>query len=118
MKKMLSQYGDLIQWLTGLGLPISLIISSWLISTSVETTKINSGYVKLAVDILANDKLDEPMSDKDIAIRQWALRIIDEKSPVKLTEEEKEAIVENGLYQASESLKLDFYKAISDPPEK
>lgn len=103
MKSFLGKNENIIQWLSGLGLPIALIISSWLVSTSIENTKVDTEYVKIAISILSNDvnTSDTPQTqqatpDKE-AMRLWAIRVLDAKSPVKLTEQEKHAFVKEGI---------------------
>jgi hypothetical protein len=103
LKNILGKNGNIIQWLSGLGLPIALIISSWLVSTSIENTKIDSEYVKLAISILNNEanKSGTPQTQlvtpEKEAMRLWAIRVLDAKSPVKLTEQEKHAFVKEGI---------------------
>lgn len=101
MKVFLGKNKNIVQWLSGLGLPIALIISSWLVSTSIENTKIDSEYVKLAISILNNDANTSPQAQQSTpekeAMRLWAIRVLDAKSPVKLTEQEKNAFVKEGI---------------------
>jgi hypothetical protein len=103
LKNILGKNENIIQWLSGLGLPIALIISSWLVSTSIENTKVDSEYVKLAISILNNDAnisgspQTQPVTPEKEAMRLWAIRILDAKSPVKLTEQEKHAFVKEGI---------------------
>ncbi len=103
LKNFIGKNENIIQWLSGLGLPIALIISSWLVSTSIENTKVDSEYVKLAISILNNDanKSGTPQTQRATpekeAMRLWAIRVLDAKSPVKLTEQEKHAFVKEGI---------------------
>ena len=99
------RHSNVIQWISGLGLPIAIVISSWFVSTSVEKTKVDSDYVRLAVGILSNDLADDEnkisafsgISRERKAMRQWAIRVLDAKSPVKFTEDEKKAFVATGI---------------------
>lgn len=83
--------------------PIALIISSWLISTQIENTKVDAKYVTLAINILNKDvarhtskQAQENIPEKN-AIRSWAIRVLDAKSPVKLNALEKEAFKVEGI---------------------
>jgi hypothetical protein len=103
LKNFLNNNEKIIQWLTGLGFPIALIISSWLISTSIENTKVDTEYVTLAINILNKDvaglkntQKQDNISEKN-AIRSWAIRVLDAKSPVKLTALEKDAFKVEGI---------------------
>ncbi|QPG06524.1 hypothetical protein IT774_04955 [Salinimonas marina] len=103
LKKFLANNENIIQWLAGFGLPIALIISSWLVSTSIENTKVDTEYVKIAVSILSKDtntsgtlRTLQATTDKE-AMRLWAIRVLDAKSPVKLTRQEKHAFVKEGI---------------------
>lgn len=103
MKKFLKENERIIQWLSGLGFPIALVLSSWLVSSSIENTKVDSDYVKLAISILNSDAgitdsgQKEAVTSEKEAMRGWAIRVLDEKSPVKLTEKEKQAFVKEGI---------------------
>lgn len=103
MEKFLKENERIIQWLSGLGFPIALVLSSWLVSSSIENTKVDSDYVKLAISILNSDAgitdsgQKEAVTSEKEAMRGWAIRVLDEKSPVKLTEKEKQAFVKEGI---------------------
>ncbi|EGQ9976238.1 hypothetical protein FWP56_22360 [Vibrio vulnificus] len=94
MNQGLSKHEKLIAWVSGLGVPIALMISSSIVSTSIETTKVDSEYVKIAINILSNGNQKE-MTKEDKAVRSWAIRVLDSKSPVKFSEEEKMAFIDN-----------------------
>ncbi len=54
MNQGLSRYKKLITWVRGVGVPIAVMILSSIVSTSIEKIKVDSEYVKIAVNILSN----------------------------------------------------------------
>jgi len=98
MRDFLNKYEKLIGWFAGIGLPVSIILSSWLITTSLERSKTDSEYVKIALNILSapNDH-DSFLPEDKKALREWAVRLLDEKSPVKFTLIEQKAFLENNI---------------------
>ena len=110
MNQGLSKHEKLIAWISGLGVPIALMISSSIVSTSIETTKVDSEYVKIAINILSNGNQKE-ITPEDKAVRSWAIRVLDSKSPVKFSEEEKKAFIDNKVTLPSlDALNLDILK--------
>lgn len=98
MNKFLARYSPLIAWLGGLGLPISVIIAGWLITSGTETSKLESEYVRMALGILTSQEKTQngsppPLTDEEKALRQWAVRLLNRKSPEKFTEEEQKGLL-------------------------
>lgn len=120
MKKFLKENERIIQWLSGLGFPIALVLSSWLVSSSIENAKVDSDYVKLAISILNSDAditnsgQKEAVTSEKEAMRGWAIRVLDEKSPVKLTEKEKQAFVKEGIDYQMYIVAQDQLRKIAD----
>lgn len=98
MKGFVENNNGIIQWISGLGLPVAILLSSWLVSTTVESSKLDTEYVKIAIGILSTEnKDDKQLSPENEAMRSWAIRVLDSKSPVKLNDEEKLAFINKGL---------------------
>jgi len=98
MNKFLSRNTPLIAWLGGLGLPFAVIIAGWLITSGTETSKLESEYVRMALGILTSyektqDGSPRPLTDDEKALRQWAVRLLNKKSPEKFTEEEQKGLL-------------------------
>jgi hypothetical protein len=98
LKTFFERHSSLVAWLGGLGIPIALISSGWLISTNTEGSKLQSEYVRIALNILtAQDRVSdgkrEPLTKEQIALRQWAVRLLNRQSPEKFTEEEQKALL-------------------------
>ncbi len=93
--------------MAGIGIPAAIIIASWLITGSIERAKNDTEYVKIALGILATDKGQaEPTSDVK-ALRGWAVRLLDEKSPIKFTKSEGAALLESGIPRNAVGAMLD-----------
>jgi hypothetical protein len=98
MNTFFERHSSLIAWLGGLGIPIALIAAGWLISTNTESSKLESEYVRMALSILtAQDRVSDgkrpPLTNEEIALRQWAVRLLNRQSPEKFTEEEQKALL-------------------------
>lgn len=98
MNTFFKRHSSLIAWLGGLGIPVALIVAGWLISTKTEGSKLESEYVRIALNILtAQDRVSDgkrpPLTNEEIALRQWAVRLLNRQSPEKFTEEEQKALL-------------------------
>jgi hypothetical protein len=98
MKAFIERHSVLIQWLSGLGIPVAVIFAGWLISNRIEGAKLDSEYVRLALGVLGKEAKPEEgvttgLSDEELALRQWAVRLLNRKSPEKFTESEQRAIL-------------------------
>ena len=99
MKAFLERHTTLIQWLSGLGIPVAIIFAGWLISNRIESAKLDSEYVRMALALLKkegpkDDGADAELSAEQIALRMWAVRLLNRKSPEKFTEAEQRAILD------------------------
>jgi hypothetical protein len=90
----------LIGWLSGLGIPMAVIFASWLITQSMETAKLESEYVRMALAILSKERVVDDKthemkspSEDEMALRRWAVRLLNRKSPEKFSKEEQQAIL-------------------------
>jgi YD repeat-containing protein len=100
MIKFLERHTTLISWLSGLGIPMALVFASWLITNGMESAKLESEYVRIALGILSkehlqSDKGEEPKAptEDEMALRRWAVRLLNRKSPEKFSAEEQQAIL-------------------------
>ena len=99
MKAFLERHATLIQWLSGLGIPVAIIFAGWLISNRIEGAKLDSEYVRMALSLLNKeipkvDGTDVELSAEQIALRQWAVRLLNRKSPEKFTDAEQRALLD------------------------
>lgn len=53
MKNFLKRNSEMIGWISGIGIPAALIITGYLAVGSVESSKLDSEYVKIALSILS-----------------------------------------------------------------
>ena len=99
-----SHYRIAIQFLIGIGIPIALAFSGWVISASIEKSKLDSEYVRIALSVLVNNKevhedvakdsaKEKNLTEEDLPLRTWAVRLLNEKSPVRLSSEEQKAFI-------------------------
>ena len=99
MNTFLKRHTSLIQWLSGLGIPVAIIFAGWLISNRIEGAKLDSEYVRMALSLLNKeipkvDGKDTELSAEQIALRMWAVRLLNRKSPEKFTDAEQRAILD------------------------
>ncbi len=86
-------------WLHALAIPIAILINGNLITSSIESSKLDSEYVKMALTILnsGNNQEDEAVpyefTDEQKALRKWAVRLLNSKSPEKFTLDEQKALL-------------------------
>ena len=97
MDKFIQKHQGMITWLSGLGLPISILLAGWLITTSIESSKLDSEHVKIALGILSAQNKDkdgkvQAITPEESALRLWAVRLLNRKSPEKFTKEEQDAL--------------------------
>lgn len=99
MNKLLTDHASLIGWLAGIGIPASVMFASWLVTSTIESSKLDSEYVKVALGVLAAkekqaDGKPTELSPEDKVLRQWAVRLLNKKSPEPFTKEEQEALLQ------------------------
>ena len=106
METHLTRNATIIGWLAGIGIPLAIVFAGWLITTSIETSKLDSEYVKIALGVLAakeksaDGKLVESTADEKV-LKQWAVRLLNKKSPEKFTKEEQDALLQSpGIMRA------------------
>lgn len=97
MNSFLERNSSIIAWLAGLGLPMAVIIAGWIITNGAENSKRESEYVQIALNILARSKGTTekyaPFNEDEVALRQWAVRLLNRNAPEKFTEEEQKALL-------------------------
>jgi hypothetical protein len=99
MHTILNKNAPLIAWLAGIGIPISIMLAGWLITSTIESSKLDSEYVKIALGILsAKEKQADgkpvELTAEEKVLRQWAVRLLNKKSPESFTKEEQEALLQ------------------------
>jgi len=98
MRTFLENLSPYVGWLGGLGVPLAILISGWLITSSIESSKLESEYVKMALTILSTQRKDAdgkvltPTPD-ELALRQWAVRLLNKQSPEKFLSAEQAALL-------------------------
>ncbi len=100
MENFLQRNAVLVSWLSGLGIPAAIVAASWLITSSIESSKLNSEYVRIALSVLTTNEAskgesstDKQLSDDEKALRHWAVRLLNSKSPEKFSEAEQAALL-------------------------
>lgn len=89
------------KWLLGsqifaaIAIPIVLAVVGFFVQKAIQGETIKRDYVNLAVTLLAPQKKDDPEKSKEL--RKWAIRLLNDSSPVKLTTPESEALLNEGL---------------------
>lgn len=92
-------------WASNIALPIALTVSSVIISSSIERSKVSSEYVKMAVAILASKPMESIEKQKSQeALKSWAVRVLDANSPVKMTSYEKSSFESSGFEEIFKQL--------------
>lgn len=109
----LNNNGTLFKWVSSIALPAALTISSVVISTSVERSKIGSDYVRLAVGVLSSEP-SKSVEQKEYqnVLKGWAVRILDNYSPVKMTLEEKDALLNDS--SAFDNIDMEAIKKLEE----
>lgn len=89
---------SIFKWVSSIALPVALAVSTYMVSSSIEESKLSSEYVKIAVSILGQ-KTYENSDDVDgqEALRSWAIRVLNSNSSVKMTKREQDAFKNNRL---------------------
>ncbi len=108
MKGFLSRHSELLTWLAGIGIPLALVIavplSTFFVTRSIEGGKLDSEYIRIALGILNKDgtkKSDDfPLdySAEEMALRRWAVRLLNQKSPEKFSTDEQHALLKVGTF--------------------
>eukprot|EP01031_Cornospumella_fuschlensis_P010374 gene10374-12717_t len=106
MTTFLRRHTALFSWLAGIGIPAAVILTGWLVTTSLERSKTQTEYVRIALGILsktppqsaaAADPANKPeanrFAEEEMALRKWAVRLLNQSSPEKFNEEEQQALL-------------------------
>lgn len=78
-----------------LAIPIVLALVGFWVQQTLQDQQIKRDYVNLAVSLLLPKKDGEQEPPREL--RKWAAKLLNESSPVKLTEEQLNAIERGGL---------------------
>jgi hypothetical protein len=100
LKQFLERNANMISWISGIGIPGALIFVGWLALGSVERSKLDSEYVRIALNVLSAKPTGKPDSEgmpapteDEMALRKWAVRLLNGKSPEKFSTEEQSALL-------------------------
>ena len=98
MRTFIQRNETIISWLSGLGIPLAIVLAGWIVTSGTEGSKIESEYVKMALGILSAEKKDSSgkvleLTDDEKALRQWAVRLLNRQAPEKFTEDEQKALL-------------------------
>jgi hypothetical protein len=123
MKEFIKRNSPMFSWLSGLGIPIAIVVTGWLITTSIENAKLDSEYVKIALSILSSktktaDGKIAPFTAEEKTLREWAVRLLNRKSPEKFSENEQKALLEiqGGEFEKSAMFWLLFINELLKKP--
>ena len=72
--------------------PFIIIFFGMLINTTLQKNQIKVKYIEIATDILS----DKPAED-NIVLRNWAIEILKENSPIVITPEIEQQMKENSI---------------------
>lgn len=100
MKKFLENHNTLLQWLSGLGIPFAILLCGWWVLGSNESAKLNSEYVRIALGLLSKpveykDGVAKAPTTEDLALKRWAIRLLDSKSPEAFRDDEKKVLLDS-----------------------
>jgi hypothetical protein len=91
----LSRFLVFSQILSILAVPIVLAYVGFLVQGSLQEQQVKRDYVNLAVSLLTPKKDGEKETSKEL--RDWAISLLNESSPIKLSPEQVKSLQENGL---------------------
>lgn len=83
------------QIISMLAIPIVLAVIGYWVQKSLQDQQVKRDYVNLAITLLAPRKEGEPKIAPELS--EWAVRLLNESSPVKLSSSELLSISNNGL---------------------
>ena len=100
MKAWLERHTMLIQWLSGLGFPIAFVLLGWIVSRGIESARLECEYVRMALGVLAKEpKATETTNSElpadELALRMWAVRLLNRKAPEPFTASEQKALLDS-----------------------
>lgn len=78
-----------------LAVPVVLAVAGFWVQRSLQEQQIRRDYVSLAVSMLVPAKEGEKETSQ--VLRAWAIALLNETSPVKLTQEQALSLKRNGL---------------------
>jgi hypothetical protein len=76
-------------------IPVILAIVGYFLQNNLQGEQIKRDYVSLAIQILAPSEKDKP--EAPLQLREWAVNLLDDSSPVRLSNIQKTSIVHQGL---------------------
>lgn len=85
-------------WVLALAIPVAILLVGHLITRSIEASKLDSEYVKVALGVInvaapTPDSKQPDLSEEQLALRQWAIRLLRSKSPEKFSDAEQTALL-------------------------
>lgn len=94
----------ILKWVSQAAIPVFVAVMGWVIVTSMEGSKLEAEYVRIAVEILSSADPDSEYTDEDLAMRAWAVRVLNEHSPVQMTQDEQAAFKARGVRLAQKDI--------------
>lgn len=89
-----------------IAVPVVVSLIGWQIQTSISKQSVRSAYVQIAAEVLSNAK-----STDDKELRQWAVTLLDQNSPVPFT-----SSVRTGLVQGTIVIQTDVFRPMLATP--
>lgn len=83
------------QIISVLAIPVVLALVGFWVQRSLQEQQIKRDYVSLAVSLLLPKKEGEKETSKEL--RSWATDLLNDSSPVKLSQEQSQSLKRNGL---------------------
>jgi len=104
------------QIIAALAVPVILALIGFGVQRAIQGDTIKRDYVNLAISLLTPKKDDDPQTSPEL--KNWAIRLLNENSPVKLTAPEIDSIKQQGLpADASPVIRSNNRMSIDDFPE-
>lgn len=91
----LSRLLAISQIISVLAIPVVLALVGFWVQRSLQEQQIKRDYVSLAVSLLLPKKEGEKETSKEL--RSWATDLLNDSSPVKLSQEQSQSLKRNGL---------------------
>lgn len=97
--------------------PIVIAVIGWQVTASIERSKTQAEYVRIALEILQSDSqkhsAHQEMTEDQHALRGWAVRVLSHYSPVDMSEEEQSSLMREGIAAREAALRAALFSETS-----
>jgi len=95
-----------------IAVPVVVALVGWWIQTSISQQSVRKDYVQMAIAILSN-----PQSSEDKALRQWAIAMLDQNSPVPFSEDARSELAFGSIFIQPKVFRPILETPMMAPPE-